>query len=150
MLPWRKHFLWSLHLQDTEILLPTEEVPRAPSQPHTRCPPSARTSSVIIQGTHHVSPGLLHLVLLPQPASSRLTLYSVNWMTPLGPLLLRIPACFPASSAYSPEPFAWHTRRSPAQPLSVCQSHLPNFSQLCPATNVPPDLLGLPGLRAFC
>lgn len=132
MLPWRKRFLWSLHLQDTEILLPTEEVPRAPSQPHTRCLPSAHTSSVIIQGTHHVSPGLLHLVLLPQPASSRLTLYSATWMTPLGPLPAQNTCLLPSILS--------------VQSRALCMAHqvLPSPASICLSVSSPQLLPTMP------
>ena len=147
MLLGRKHFLWSLHLQDTEILLP-REVTRASSLPHTCCLPSTFTSGIITRETHYVSPGLFHLFFMPQPATSRLTLYSAIRKTHLGPLLLRI---LPAPQCLQPRvqsPLRGPLRTS--QPTSICHPHVPSFSPLCPYTNVHPDLLGLSGLHAFC
>lgn len=86
MLLGRKHFLWSLPLQDTEILLP-REVTRASSLPHTHCLPSTRTSGIITMSHQDCSTCSSPW---PQPATSRLTLYSAIRMTHLGPLLLRI------------------------------------------------------------
>ena len=63
---------------------------RASSLPHTCSLPSTCTSGIITRETHYVSPGLFHLFFMPQPATSRLTLYSAIRMTHLGPLLLRI------------------------------------------------------------
>lgn len=156
MLPWRKPFPSPPFSVNKETLFPIEMVTRAPRQPLTRCLPSASAASVIVQGTHHVSPALVHLVFPPPACALKAKPHSPTWVTRLGPLPAQNTCLHPSILSIESKAPCTACQALPS-PASICLPISPApalpraFQQVCPECSLTTlaSLASRPVLRLF-